>query len=447
MPNSEYLKLADTIAAEIASGVLKPGDRLPPQRTFAYERKIAASTASRVYAELLRRGLVVGEVGRGTFISGEARRGASAPGEPREVRIDLEFNYPNLANQTALVSRSLEGLDKPVALDAALRQATSIGTRAVRDVAATYLSKATWSPSPEQLVFTGNGRQGIAAALAAVVPYGGRCGVEALTYPFIKGVAVRLGISLIPLPMDSSGLRPDALRKAHEEAHLSAIYVQPTAHNPLGTTMTATRRHELVRIAEELDLLIVEDNVYSFLDDEPPLAALAADRCVVLDSLSKKIAPGLTLGFVVPPLQLRESVMAAVRSGGWTASGFAFAAAERLMADGTAAELARLKRIDAQARQKLAAECLSGFEIQANPNCYHLWLTLPPHWRSQSFVTAAARRDIALTPSTTFAVTAGHAPNAVRLALAAPAMDQLESGLRTLAALLRSSDHDLEATE
>ena len=64
MSKSEYLKLADTIAAEIADGALKPGDRLPPQRNFAYERKIAVSTASRVYAELLRRGLVVGEVGR-----------------------------------------------------------------------------------------------------------------------------------------------------------------------------------------------------------------------------------------------------------------------------------------------------------------------------------------------------------------------------------------------
>ena len=74
MSKSEYLKLADVIAAEIADGTLRPGDRLPPQRSFAYERKIAVSTASRVYAELLRRGIVVGEVGRGTFISGDAKR-------------------------------------------------------------------------------------------------------------------------------------------------------------------------------------------------------------------------------------------------------------------------------------------------------------------------------------------------------------------------------------
>jgi hypothetical protein len=80
MSKFEYLKLADTVAAEIANGALKPGDRLPPQRSFAYERKIAVSTASRVYTELLRRGLVVGEVGRGTFVS--ARRAAASPCRP-----------------------------------------------------------------------------------------------------------------------------------------------------------------------------------------------------------------------------------------------------------------------------------------------------------------------------------------------------------------------------
>src|SRR3979490_436017 len=111
MSKFEYAKLADAVAAEIASGALKPGDRLPPQRAFAYERKIAVSTASRVYTELLRRGLVVGEVGRGTFISGEARRGISSSMEPRGARTDFEFNYPLLPTQSALTAKSLEGAD------------------------------------------------------------------------------------------------------------------------------------------------------------------------------------------------------------------------------------------------------------------------------------------------------------------------------------------------
>jgi len=447
MSKSEYLKLADAIAAEIADGTFKPGDRLPPQRNFAYDRKIAVSTAGRVYAELLRRGLVVGEVGRGTFISGDARRGVAAPSEPRGIRIDFEFNYQILPDQTALIAKSLDGLEKPAALDAALRQATSVGTPAIRSVAAAYLSQGAWSPAPEQIVFTGNGRQSIAAALAAVVPTGGRCGVEALTYPFIKGIAARLGIALVPLAMDDGGVRPDSVQKAHRDAHLAAIYIQPVIQNPLGMTMNGARRADLVHVVEKLHLPILEDNVYGFLDNEPPLAALAPDSCIVIDSLSKKAAPGLTLGFIVTPHRLRESVMASVRSGGWTASGFAFAAAQRMIEDGTVTELARLKRLDARARQKLAADRLSGFDIQANEKCYHLWLTLPAHWRSQTFVAAAARRDIALTPSTTFAVSPGHAPNAVRLALAAPTMEQLDTGLRTIAGMLAAKEHDFESTE
>jgi DNA-binding transcriptional MocR family regulator len=447
MSKFEYVRLADAVAAEITNGALKPGDRLPPQRTFAYERKIAASTASRVYSELLRRGLVVGEVGRGTFISGEPRGGMTAPAEPRVARIDLEINYPMLPTQTALIAKSLDGLQRPEMLEVALRQGTSAGTQAARNISASFLARQNWAPRPEQMVFTANGRQSIAAALAALVPPGGRCGVEALTYPFIKGIAARLGVTLVPLAMDEDGVRPDAVQKAHRDAHLSALYIQPAIQNPLGMTMPASRRADLLRVVEKLDLTIIEDRVYGFLGDEPPLAVLAPDRCVVIDSLSKKVAPGLALGFIVSPPRLREGVMASVRSGGWTASGYSFAAAQRLMGDGTASELVRLKRIDAQRRQQLAAERLAGFKFQADSKSYHLWLTLPPQWRSQTFVAAAARRDIALTPSTTFAVSPGHAPNAVRLALAAPTMEQLDAGLRTLSGMLNATEEDFDSTE
>src|SRR3954453_16608502 len=446
MSKFEYLRLADAVAAEIANGGLKPGDRLPPQRSFAYERKIAVSTASRVYTELLRRGLVVGEVGRGTFISGQARRGFTALTESRSARIDLEVNYPLLPTQSALIARSLEGLERPEALEAALRQGRSAGTPAARSIAAEFLSRNGWTARAEQIAFTANGRQCIAAALSAIVPPGGRCGVEALTYPFIKGIAARLGVTLVPLAMDEEGVRPDAVQKAHREAHLSALYIQPTIQNPLGMTMPQARRADLLRVVEKLGLPVIEDTVYGFLDEETPMAALAPDSCITLDSLSKKVAPGLALGFIVSPPRLRERIMAAVRSGGWTASGFAFAAGQRLMADGTVAELSRLKRIDAARRQQMAARYFSGFEIQCNPKSYHLSLSLPPEWRSQTFLSAAARRDIALTPSTTFAVTPGHAPNAVRLALGAPSNEQLDLALRTLSGMLTAKE-DVDTTE
>ncbi|MBM2713009.1 PLP-dependent aminotransferase family protein [Mesorhizobium caraganae] len=447
MSVNEYLKLADGVALDIAEGRLKAGERLPPQRSFAYQRGIAASTASRVYTELLKRGLVVGEVGRGTYVSGQSRRGAAATTDPGEARVDLEFNFPILPGQSQLMAKSLAGLSDADTLQMALRPATSGGTPAARELSARFLTRGGWSPRADGLAFTGGGRQAIATAIATLVPTGARCGVEAVTYPLVKGIAARLGVILVPLAMDEHGVRPDAVEKADREARLSALYVQPVLHNPLGVTMPASRREELARLAETLDLVIIEDAIYGFLADEAPLAALAPDHGVVLDSLSKRVAPGLTLGFVSAPPRLRESVMASIRSGGWGAGGFAFNAAQRLIADGVVSELVAAKREDAKRRQRLAADCLSGFEVHADPRAYHLWLSLPEHWRSQAFVAVAARRGIAITPSSAFAVTPGHAPNAVRLALAAPPIERLEEALRTLAGILHASEQDFAFVE
>ena len=65
---TDHRPLVDALARDIAAGRLRAGERLPPQREFADQKGIAVSTASRVYAELVRRGLVIGEVGRGTFV-------------------------------------------------------------------------------------------------------------------------------------------------------------------------------------------------------------------------------------------------------------------------------------------------------------------------------------------------------------------------------------------
>src|SRR5581483_4435665 len=97
-----------------------------------------------------------------------------------------------------------------------------------------------------------------------------------------------------PSPIRSS-------RASHRDAHLSAVYLQPVAQNPLGMTMPPARRTDVLRVVEKLDLLIIEDMVYGFLDDEPPLASLAPDRCVVFESLSKIVSPGLSLGMIVAP--------------------------------------------------------------------------------------------------------------------------------------------------
>ncbi|MEY9844653.1 PLP-dependent aminotransferase family protein [Streptacidiphilus sp. MAP5-3] len=461
-PGDDYRLIADEFAAAIADGRLRAGDRLPPQRTFARRRGIAASTAGRVYAELVRRGLVVGEVGRGTYVrAAPAVPGAGLPlGEPSRARVDLELNYPVVPEQSALLAEGLTPLLRADALDAALRPTRAAGTAAARESFAALLGAgagaglgtggsdgrstgAGWRPDPESLLFAGGGRQAISAVLSALVAPGQRLGVEAQTYPLVKAIAQRLGIVLVPLAMDEHGVLPEALAAAHRSSPLRAVYLQPRVQNPLGVTMPDERRACLAGELDRLDLYAVEDGIWSFLQpDVPPLAALAPERVVLVDSLSKRLAPGLSTGFAVVPDALRPSVATALRSGGWMPSGFALDAAVRWIGDGTLARIAELKRADATARQLLARERLVGQTLRAHPCSYFCWWELPAPWRAETFVAAAAREGIGITPAAAYVAGNRAAPAAVRIGLASPPPPVLTQALDTLLRIAHSTPEE-----
>ena len=418
----DYRRIADLVAADIAAGRLRPGERMPTQRMFARRHGIATSTAARVYGELVRRGLAVGEVGRGTFVR-----------EPKahEGVVDLELNFPVLPEQAALLAPGMQRVLRHDQFTQAMRSVGVQGTPEAREATARTLARNGWVPADESLLFAGSGRQAIAAALAALVPAGGRLGVEELTYPVVKSIASQLGIELVPLEMDECGLLCDL-------PPVDALYVQPSLHNPLGVTMPLDRREQIAG----LGVPIIEDAINSFLDDSPPpLAALAPDRVVLVDSLSKRISPGLTLGFLAVPMSLVDRVASALRCGAWAAARFPLDVATQWMSDGSAAAIVAAKRADAARRQQLVRERLV---VQADPHAYHCWLPLPEQWRAETFVAAAARRGIAVTPAAAFAAVPANAPDAVRLALGSPPLDVLIRALDVLASLSGQQPGDVE---
>ncbi|NNN36872.1 PLP-dependent aminotransferase family protein [Streptomyces sp. S3(2020)] len=437
----DYRRIADRLADDIAAGRLKPGERLPPQRQFARRRGIAGSTAGRVYGELVRRGLVVGEVGRGTFVraapAGPAGRALTE--QATRAPVNMELNYPTAPGQSELLAPVLEPLLRPDVLAEALLPAAATGTAAAREAAAALLASPGWHPDPDRLLFTGNVRQAIAATLASLVRPGGRVGVESLTYPLVKEIAARLGITLVPLAVDEDGPLPQAIAAAHRTAPLSALYLQPTLHNPTSLTMSWDRRREIALTVADLNLPVVEDRVWSFLHPHAPdpLAAHAPGLTHVVDGLSKRVAPGLTVGFVVAPRDRRHTVAAAIRSGGWSAGRFALEAAVRVVGAGVVQRLVEAKRADAAARQRLVAQELDGFVVRAHPQVYYAWWELPAPWRADTFTAAAAALGIAVTPGPAFAVDPKRTPDAVRLGLASAAPRDLRRALRTLAGVVR----------
>jgi DNA-binding transcriptional MocR family regulator len=441
----DYRSIADRLAGDIATGRLPPGHRLPPQRDFAYREKIAVSTAGRVYAELTRRGLVAGEVGRGTFVrhpvrvAVEAHPAYGVADPPREM-VDFERNFPILPDQGEELGAILRGIcTEPAALATALTQTGPAATAALRGAMARHLAWSGWQAPADRLLFAGNGRQGVAAVFAALVPPGGRIGFEALTYPVARATAARLGFVPVPIPMDEHGLIPEALDTIHRAEQLSAVYLQPTLHNPLGMTMPEGRRRDVAALLQRHGITAAEDLVYGFLASgaPPPLASFAPDRVVLVDSLSKRIAPGVAVGAMVVPPGLRSRIAAALRGGGWSANNLCLTVAQHYLEAGLLPGLESRKRADAAARQRLARQALEGLSLRADAEAYHLWLDLPEHWRAELFVAAAARRGIAVSPGAAFAVSAAHAPPAVRVALAAPPLVAVGPALEALAELAR----------
>jgi DNA-binding transcriptional MocR family regulator len=438
----DFHTVADTVAAAISAGRLAPGARLPPQRTFAYEHGIAASTASRVYAELVRRGLVVGEVGRGTFVRAPETLGPAMLSEATGAPVDLQIAAALSLEQTALMAPALRTLAGPAALYAALGALGPFGPKGAGEIAADLLRHPHWTPDPTGILFSSGGRQAIAAAVTALCKPGDRIGVEPLTYPSIMRSAAQRGLQLVPIAVDNEGIDVAALAKAHRAKRLAAIYIQPSVHNPLGISMTPSRREALAATLAKLDLPCIEDAVFSFLSDAAPLVAYAPAHVIFISSMHKRIAPGIGLGLVAVPPHLKDPVAAAMRAGGWGASALAMNLGLSWIADGTAERTGDLKRKDARARQALAARILSNATVRADKNAFHLWLELPDPWRADTFVAAAALHGVAITPASAFAVTPGHAPNAVRVAISAPPLKDLEHGLGTIRSLLAASPHD-----
>ena len=419
MTSKPYLMLADELAAQIATGELPMGYRLPPQREFAYTRGISVSTASRVYEELGRRGLVVGEVGRGTFVSNRFVPLDQRILEPSNSGVDLEIVFQLASASRATIRAGLISYFKSGMTSSAYGPPAVRGLPELQMATARIFSEADPAFVPDQFLFTGTGKQALAASLAALAPRGGRVGIEALTYPYAISAARILGIDLVPLELDNEGIVPASLDKA-ASIGLSAVYLQPRLQSPLVLTMSPERLDHIAGILDRHSLTAIEDRVYAFLDPGPSLASRAPCRVVQIDSLSKRLMPGLALGIIAAPSSLYARIATAIRSGGWMAPAMAQDIARYWIETGILREVELTKRTEAKDMFDIAMSILAPFGFKATENSMHGWLPVPPGLRSDDFAGACARVGVAVAPGQLFSVTPGTSPQGVRIAFSAP---------------------------
>jgi len=429
-----YLAIAEAIAEDIAGGRLLGETRLPPHRDLASKLGVTVGTVSRAYSELARRRLVSGEVGRGSFVRGPA----PAPSEsPPSGAIDLSRNAPTAGPHEAALADSLRRIAERPRLVDYLSYTPSSGLRRHRQAGAAWLARVGLEVPPERIVMCSGAQQGLALALGALQPQGPVL-MEAVTYCGLIEAGRLLRQRIEPVALDAEGMRPDALEEAARRTGAKVVVVVPTLHNPTNAVMSAERRKSIAAIARALDLTVVEDDVYGYVpvDRPPPIAAYAPERTVYLASASKALAPGLRVAWMAAPGPLVARLDDAAHALNLSRPPLMDEIAADWIESGVADRLVRWQRVEAEARQTLAAGALEGLVLRGHPASFHVLIELPAPWRSEAFAEAARERGVTVVPLTAFSLAAEPPLQAVRVSLsAAPDRPALARALATLRGL------------
>ena len=431
-----FLQIADALQSAVADGLLKPGDRLPPQRHLAALLDVDLTTITRAYDEARRRHLLEGRGARGTYVA--------APKVELTAVLDLGMNTPPPPAGLAFDDLLKQGLSQVLmGADAALLMTYHLGggSDVDRQAGAQWLQPMFGPVDAEQLVVCPGAQAAIAASILALTEPGDVILAEPVGYPGLRSAATQLGRQLVAVPTDQHGMRPDSLEQACRQHQPALLYLNPTLQNPTAITMPLARRQALLAVAQRCKVRIVEDDPYWLLAEAPPppLARLAPEQVLYISTLSKCLTPGLRVAFVlVRDPVLRERFQAALRSFALMVSPLSAALATQWILGGSAYGLMEGVRKEARLRHRMARDLLAGRYSGAGDGL-HVWLELPAYWSPSQLAQAAHSEGIAITPAEAFATdpTDTHTVHAIRISLGSiKDRSRLQAGLQRLSQLL-----------
>lgn len=438
-----YASLAEQIARAIGEGTLPDGTQLPVQRKLADDLGISVQTVSRAYEDLIRRGLISGETGRGTFVrtsKGEVDP-PYLPDRPAEI-IDLSILKPVCEPfHVERMKEALERLSRDVPSNALLSFRPNVAFPRHRSLATVWLRGCGLDVSPLNVTVTNGATPAQTTALLTAAPPGSCVATEAIAHHTLMPLAGYLGIKLVGVTMDEQGMIPEALDALAREHDVRAVFVQPTVIGPTAALMSEARRAALIEVARRRDLALIENDVLGPLvtNRPPPLAQMAPERTFFVTSFTKIVMPGLRVGYLVVPDRWAAAAANRHLVSMWTATPLMAEIASRWVADGTAGEMVRWQRNAIHARHAIVSETLEDIPYRAHPESLHVWMPLPEHHSESAFVAQARTQGVAVAPGQSFRVGARQGPPAVRLSLGSTDPAQLRTGLMQLAHLVKAA--------
>ncbi len=441
-----YLALVEALQADILQGKLPVGFRLPTHRQLAKNLSLTVGTISRAYAEAERRGLISGEIGRGTFVNLTTAHPSHLSQTSQRTAVDLSTLRANALIYTPQVREGLLALASQDNLSDCLNHFSLQGNQRHQQAAATWLQHfGVQTVNPEHIVISNGAQHGVGACVAALSEPGDLIVTENICYTGIKGISSQLHRRRIEgLPMDKEGILPEALMAVCRAGNAKLLICNPKFQNPTVAMMSLERKLQIIDIARQFDLKIIEDDVFNFLPPMTPnFIDLAPERTCYVTGLTKSLLPSLRLGFIYTHANWHERIRNAIRTSIWLSSPLLTELFALWVEQGQAVSMANAQAEEARQRQALIAPLLANLPHQTHANAMHVWLYLPADWNEYSFCEAARKRGAQVVGGDVFTVNRYEIQKpAIRLSLlSADQRHHMLHGVQVLCDLLESPNH------
>lgn len=334
--------------------------------------------------------------------------------------------------------------------ETALQYGSGQGDPVLREHICEIMALEGIQASPDDVVVTVGSQQALDLVARVFLDPGDIVLAESPSYVGALGTLSAAEADVRHVAMDDAGLIPEALREAldrlaTEGRSAKFLYTVPNYHNPAGVSMTLERRREVVALAAEYDLLILEDNPYGLLgfDREPmdALRAMDADRVLYLGSFSKTFAPGLRVGWVLAPQAIREKLILASEAQILCPSNFSQMVVSAYLETQPWRDQIKIYREVYRERRDAMLDALSqqmpaGTTWTHPDGGFYTWLTLPGGLDAKAMLPRAVEARVAYVAGTAFFAD-GSGERHMRLSYCFPTPERIREGVRRLAGVVK----------
>ncbi len=455
-----YRQIADYLETRISNGEFPPGSRLPSERDLANIWQVNRSTINSAFEELRTTGLINRTVGQGTIVQGVVEKrlpnwdmyvkeGFYQPNNPLNQKIyqfiGTNKNIINFAigelSPDLLPVTLMKSVQNSINLETHLGYEHVQGNIELRETIKNHLMEyRNIESDPSSILVTSGAQQAIQLIIRCLLKPGDAVAIENPSYAYSLPIFHSEGLHTHLLPVHETGIDPDQVLTLYKKHRIKMIFLNPTFQNPTGRSLDETKRKKILEMCGKFGIPIVEDDPYSIIgySNSPVRPLKSEDKeglVLYVSSLSKLIASGLRIGWIVGPQNVIDRLADAKQQIDFGLSPFPqMIAANILKSDHFDDHIANLKK-GLKAKRDLIMEALykelgDKISFSAPNGGIHLWCRLNSDVvLADSLFKESVKRGVVFAPGST--LSAEH--NFLRLTYARVNTEDISKGIKQLA--------------